>query len=59
MVKVVRKLLELGVIRGHNFSIDTETIFKDSPGFEYAKKSLATRENTRIVEVIRYLLFNI
>lgn len=38
MVKVVRKLFELGVIRGHNFSIDTKTIFKDSPGFEYAKK---------------------
>ncbi len=38
MVKVVRKLFELGVIRGHNFSIDTKIIFKDSPGFEYAKK---------------------
>jgi len=38
MVKVVRKLFELGVIRGHNFSIDTKVIFKDSPSFEYAKK---------------------
>jgi len=38
IVKVVRKLFELGVIRGHNFSIDTKIIFKDSPGFEYAKK---------------------
>jgi len=38
MVKVVRKLFELGVIRGHNFSIDTKVIFKDSPSFQYAKK---------------------
>jgi len=38
MVKVVRKLFELGLIRGHNFNIDTKIIFKDSPSFEYAKK---------------------
>jgi len=38
MVKVVRKLFELGLIRGHSFSIDTKIIFKDSPSFEYAKK---------------------
>jgi hypothetical protein len=38
LVKVVRKLLQLGLIRGHNFNIDTKIIFKDSPSYEFAKK---------------------
>jgi len=38
LVKVVRKLFELGLIRGHNFNIDSKIIFKDSPSFEHAKK---------------------
>ncbi len=38
LVKVVRKLFQLGLIRGHNFCTDTKIIFKDSPSYEYAKK---------------------
>lgn len=38
LVKVVRKLWELGLIRGHNFNTDTKIIYKDSPGYEFAKK---------------------
>jgi hypothetical protein len=38
LVKVVRKLFELGVIRGHNFNTDTKVIFKDSPSYEFARK---------------------
>lgn len=38
LVKVVRKLFRLGLIRGHNFNIDTKVVFKDSPSYEYAKK---------------------
>jgi len=38
LVKVVRKLFQLGIIRGHNFNTDTKIIFKDSPGYEFAKK---------------------
>lgn len=38
LVKVIRKLFKLGLMRGHNFCIDTKIIFKDSPGFEHAKK---------------------
>lgn len=38
MVKVVRKLFEIGLIRGHNFCTDTKVIFKDSPSYEFAKK---------------------
>ena len=38
LVKVVRKLFELGLIRGHNFSTDTKIIFKDSPSYQFAKK---------------------
>lgn len=38
LVKVVRKLFQLGLIRGHNFCIDTKIIFKDSPSYEFAKK---------------------
>jgi hypothetical protein len=38
LVKVVRKLFQLGLIRGHNFCTDTKIIFKDSPGYEFAKK---------------------
>jgi len=37
-VKVVRKLFALGLIRGHNFNIDSKIIFKDSPSYEHAKK---------------------
>jgi len=38
LVKVVRKLFQLGLIRGHNFCTDTKIIFKDSPSYEFAKK---------------------
>jgi hypothetical protein len=38
LVKVVRKLFQLGLIRGHNFCTDTKVIFKDSPSYEFAKK---------------------
>lgn len=38
LVKIVRKLLKLGLIRGHNFCTDTKIIFKDSVGYEFAKK---------------------
>jgi hypothetical protein len=38
LVKVVRKLFQLGLLRGHNFCMDTKIIFKDSPSFEHAKK---------------------
>ncbi len=38
LFKVVRKLFEPGLIRGHNFITDTKIIFKDSPGYEFAKK---------------------
>lgn len=38
LVKVVRKLFALGLIRGHNFNIDSKIIFKDSPSYEHAKK---------------------
>ena len=38
LVKVVRKLWELGLLRGHNFNTDTKIIYKDSPGYEFAKK---------------------
>ncbi len=38
LVKVVRKLFQLGLIRGHNFNTDTKVIFKDSPTYEFAKK---------------------
>lgn len=37
-VKVIRKLFQLGLIRGHNFCTDTKIIFKDSPSYEFAKK---------------------
>jgi hypothetical protein len=37
-VKCVRKLFQLGLIRGHSFCTDTKIIFKDSPGYEFAKK---------------------
>jgi len=38
LVKVVRKLFKLGLIRGGTFNTDTKIIFKDSPGYEFAKK---------------------
>jgi len=38
LVKVIRKLFKLGLILIGNFCIDTKVVFKDSPGFEYAKK---------------------
>jgi hypothetical protein len=38
MVKVVRKLFQLGLIRGHHFCTDTKVIFKDSSSYEFAKK---------------------
>lgn len=38
LVKVVRKLFQLGLIRGHNFCTDTKIIFKDSPSYAFAKK---------------------
>jgi len=38
LVKVVRKLFKLGLMRGGNYCIDSKFIFKDSSGFEYAKK---------------------
>lgn len=38
VVKVVRKLLKLGLIRGGKFNTDTKVIFKDSPSYEFAKK---------------------
>ena len=38
MAKTVRKLFQLGLIRGHEFCTDTKIIFKDSPGYEAAKK---------------------
>ena len=38
LVKVVRKLFQLGLIRGQNFCTDTKIIFKDSPSYEFAKK---------------------
>ena len=38
LVKVLRKLFQLGLIRGHNFCTDTKIIFKDSPSYEFAKK---------------------
>ena len=37
-VKCVKKLFQLGLLRGHNFNIDTKVIFKDSPGYDFAKK---------------------
>ena len=37
-VKCVRKLFQLGLLRGHGFCTDTKIIFKDSPGYEFAKK---------------------
>lgn len=37
-VKVIRKLFKLGLIRGGLFAIDSKIVFKDSPGYEYAKK---------------------
>jgi hypothetical protein len=37
-VKVIRKLLKLGLIRSGIFAIDTKIVFKDSPGYECAKK---------------------
>jgi hypothetical protein len=38
LVKVIRKLFQLGLMLGGNFCTDTKIIFKDSPGFEHAKK---------------------
>jgi hypothetical protein len=38
LVKIVRKLFQLGLIRGHNFCTDTKVIFKDSPSYQFAKK---------------------
>ena len=37
-LKVNRKLAKLGLICGGLFVIDTKIIFKDSPGYEFAKK---------------------
>ena len=37
-VKCVKKLFQLGLLRGHNFNIDAKVIFKDSPGYDFAKK---------------------
>jgi len=38
LAKVIRKLFLIGLIRGHEFCTDTKIIFKDSPGYEFAKK---------------------
>jgi predicted transposase YbfD/YdcC len=37
-LKVTRKLYKLGLIYGGLFVIDTKTVFKDSPSYEFAKK---------------------
>jgi len=37
-MKITRKLFKLGLIRGGTYATDTKIIFKDSPGFEFAKK---------------------
>ena len=37
-LKVTKKLAKLGLICGGLFVIDTKIIFKDSPGYEFAKK---------------------
>jgi hypothetical protein len=38
LVKVVRKLYKFGLMRGGTYNTDTKIIFKDSPGYEFAKK---------------------
>jgi len=38
LIKTVRKLFQLGLIRGHDFCTDTKIIFKDAAGYEFAKK---------------------
>lgn len=37
-IKVVRKLFEFGLIRGGVYLVDTKIVFKDSPGYKFAKK---------------------
>jgi len=37
-IKAIRKLFKLGLIRGGTYLIDTKTVFKDSPGYKFAKK---------------------
>jgi hypothetical protein len=38
LVEVIRKLFQLGLIRGQNFCTDTKIIFKGSPSYAFAKK---------------------
>ena len=38
LMKAVRKLYRLGLMGGGTYNTDTKVIFKDSPGYEFAKK---------------------
>jgi len=47
VMKVVRKLFALGLLRGGTFNTDTKIIFKDSPGYEHAKKVFHYKGNRK------------